>query len=86
MTTRAIGSRQAGQGVDEACRSALAERAPQVGQNADPSNISAKQLGQLMVASRARQYEQRGAWGSAAAPQFGQCNPWASVIRGLDYP
>ena len=36
-------------------RRPVAERAPHVGQNADPSNISAKQRGQLTVASRARQ-------------------------------
>jgi hypothetical protein len=55
MTTRAIAARQAGQGADAGYRSARADRAPHAGQNADPSNIRAKQPWQLMVASRARQ-------------------------------
>jgi hypothetical protein len=33
-----------------------------------------------MVARRALQYGQRMTAGSAAAPQFGQCNECASVI------
>jgi hypothetical protein len=41
--------------VAESCACALADLAPQWGQNADPSNIGAKQAGQLTVASRARQ-------------------------------
>jgi hypothetical protein len=52
---RAIALRQAGHAVEAGCCSARTDRAPHVGQNADPSNISAKQFGQLMVASRARQ-------------------------------
>jgi hypothetical protein len=50
-----MAARHAGQVVVESCACALADLAPQCGQNADPSNIRAKQLGQLTVASRARQ-------------------------------
>jgi hypothetical protein len=73
--------RQAGHAVEDGWGSALAERAPHFGQNADPANIGAKQPGQLTVASRARQYGHRAVWGSAAAPQLGQCSEWASVIQ-----
>jgi hypothetical protein len=72
MITRAMALRQAGQAAEWGLGSALAERAPHFGQNAAPSNIRAKQLGQLTVASRARQYGHRAAEGSATAPQFGQ--------------
>jgi hypothetical protein len=50
-----MAARHAGQVVDESCASARADLAPQCGQNADPSNIWAKQPGQLTVARRARQ-------------------------------
>jgi len=38
---------------------------------------------QLIVASLARQYRQRPASGSAAAPQLGQWSPPASIVIGL---
>jgi excisionase family DNA binding protein len=80
MTIRAITPAQAGHAAAEGCGSALTDRVPHLGQKADPSNIRAKQRGQAIVASRARQYGHRGACGSAAAPQFGQCSESASFI------
>jgi hypothetical protein len=73
--------RHAGHAEDDGCGSALADRAPHFGQNADPAKMRAKQAGQLTMASRARQYGHRAACGSAAAPQFGQCSDWASVMQ-----
>jgi hypothetical protein len=55
MRIRAITPPQAPQGAAEGCGSALTERVPQAGQNADPSNIRAKQRGHAIVASRAPQ-------------------------------
>jgi hypothetical protein len=80
MTIRAITPAQAGHAAADGCGSALTDRAPHLGQKADPSNIWAKQRGQAIVASRARQYGHRGECGSAAAPQFGQCSESASFI------
>ena len=59
-------------------RSARSRRAPHFGQNRAPSKIRAKHDGQLTVARLARQYGHRGASGSTAAPQFGQCKEEAS--------
>jgi hypothetical protein len=74
-----MASPQPGQVTVAAAGSADRDRGvPQPGQNAAVSNISAKQDGQLTVASRAVQYGQRRASGSTAAPQFGQCSDEAS--------
>jgi len=40
--------------------------------------MSAKQVGQLTVASAARQYRQEASPGAAGPPQFGQCKAPAS--------
>jgi hypothetical protein len=57
-------------------------RAPHDGQNAAVSKINAMHDGQLIVASRALQYRQRGAPGSVFAPQAGQ----RSVAASADIP
>jgi hypothetical protein len=72
MATRCMAPRHAGHGVETGPASTRALRAPHCGQNAVPWNISPKHCGQLIVASRARQYGQRLAVESALAPQFGQ--------------
>ena len=77
-------SLQPGQITAAAAGSAVRARsAPQLGQNFAPSNIRAKQDGQLTVASRALQYGHRRASGSTAAPQFGQCSDEASAAIAL---
>ena len=82
VTRRSV-SRHAGHAAGVASASARARRAPQWGQNAAPSNISAKHYGQLTVASRAWQYGQRFAAGSAdgAAVRAVQrsARPWMDV-------
>jgi hypothetical protein len=72
--------RHPGQRASAPSCSMRAAAVPQCGQKRVPSNIRAKHFGQLIVASRALQYGQRVAWGSAEAPQFGQCSKEASVI------
>ena len=55
-------------------------RAPHDGQNVDVSNIKAMHDGQLTVASRALQYVQRCAPGSALAPHAGHRSVAASAV------
>jgi hypothetical protein len=64
--------RHAGQRAPVASVSVRAPGAPHFGQKAAPWKIRAKHAGQLIVASRARQYGHRRASGSTAAPQLGQ--------------
>jgi len=71
--------RQAGHGAVTGDPGVLARRAPHDGQYTAPSNIRAKQDGQLTVARVAWQYLQAGSPGAAGAPQFGQCNEAASA-------
>ena len=71
MTTDAIVARQPGHRALD-CATARARRAPHFSQNSASANISERQAGQLIVASRARQYWHRGAPEAVAAPHCGQ--------------
>jgi len=78
--------RHDGQGACAGAPDARARRAPHDGQYAAPSNIRAKQAGQLTVASAAWQYLHAASPGPAGPPQFGQCSAPASLaIVQIEY-
>jgi len=78
--------RQDGHGACAGAPEVRARRVPHDGQYAAPSNISAKQAGQLTVASAAWQYLHAASPGPAGPPQFGQCSAPASLaIVQIEY-
>jgi hypothetical protein len=55
IASAAMEFRHSGQRAIEGCAVARTARVPHCGQNVDPSNMRAKQCGQLIAASLARQ-------------------------------
>jgi hypothetical protein len=89
MITLSIPDRHAGHFVVVLSAAARCRLAPHFWQYAAVSNISAKQDGQLIVASRARQYGHRTTSGATLAPHAGQRQVPASgdapIWRGRSY-